>query len=75
MHPVFLSLDEVLEIHDLSPDELEKRTDCYTATICSMFAYDPVLVAAAGLPLRSIADVLQVMQEIEAACIDGDGLK
>src|SRR5579863_6808731 len=43
--------------------------------MCSMFAYDPELVAAAGLPLRSIADVLQFMQEIEATCIDGDGLK
>jgi Family of unknown function (DUF5995) len=40
-----------------------------------MFAYDPVLVAAVQKPPQSIADVLQTMQTIEAACTDGDGLK
>ncbi|HXE65282.1 MAG TPA: DUF5995 family protein [Bryobacteraceae bacterium] len=40
-----------------------------------MFPYDAALVALAREPKRSIADVLQTMKRIDAACIDGDGLK
>jgi hypothetical protein len=40
-----------------------------------MFPYDPVLAAAVRNPPQSIADVLQTMQTIDAACDDVDGLK
>jgi len=39
-----------------------------------MFPYDPALQAAARPP-RTIADVLTALRAIDAACIDGDGLK
>ena len=40
-----------------------------------MFPYDPQLAAATQQPPQSIADVLQVMQTIDATCVDGDGMK
>ena len=40
-----------------------------------MFPYDPELLAAVSTPPQSVADVMQTMQRIDAACIDGDGLK
>lgn len=40
-----------------------------------MFVYDQKLLAAVQAPRRSIPDVLQTMQTIEATCVDGDGLK
>lgn len=40
-----------------------------------MFAYDPQLVALTQTPPQSVSEVLKVMQTIDAACIDGDGLK
>jgi hypothetical protein len=41
----------------------------------SVFAYDPALLAIVRSPANSIADVLQIMERIDATCIDGDGLK
>ena len=41
----------------------------------SMFPYDPILVAAVQTTPQSIADVVQILDTIEAACADGDGLK
>ncbi len=40
-----------------------------------MFPYDQALKVAVQTPPRSIADVLQTMQTIDATCVDGDGLK
>jgi hypothetical protein len=40
-----------------------------------MFPYDPALLEAVSTPPQSIADVLEIMEAIEAACEDGDGLK
>jgi hypothetical protein len=40
-----------------------------------MFPYDPMLLAAVRTPPESVADVMRTMQSIDAACIDGDGLK
>ena len=40
-----------------------------------MFAYDPVLQAAAQMQPQSVADALQTMAAIDTACVDGDGLK
>ena len=40
-----------------------------------MFPYDSALLAAVAAPPQSVDQVLQTMQAIEAACIDGDGLK
>jgi len=40
-----------------------------------MFAYDPQLVALTQTPPQSVSEVLQVMQTINATCVDGDGLK
>ncbi len=40
-----------------------------------MFSYDPKLLAAVDASPQSIADVVQILQAIEAACADGDGLK
>jgi hypothetical protein len=40
-----------------------------------MFPYDAQLAAAFQSPPQSIPDVLQIMQTIDAACGDGDGLK
>jgi hypothetical protein len=40
-----------------------------------MFPYDPMLLAAVSAPPESVADVMRTMQSIDAACIDGDGLK
>ena len=39
------------------------------------FPYDSALVAATRNPPRSVAEVLTIMQAIDAACVDGDGLK
>ncbi len=40
-----------------------------------MFPYDPRLLAAVEASPQSIADVVQILQAIEATCADGDGLK
>jgi hypothetical protein len=40
-----------------------------------MFPYDPTLLVAVGAVPNSVADVLAIMQTIEATCVDGDGLK
>jgi len=40
-----------------------------------MFPYDAVLLAAVQQPADSVADVLRIMQTIDATCVDGDGLK
>jgi hypothetical protein len=40
-----------------------------------VFPYDPALATAAQNPPNSIAGVLQIMQTVDAACVDGDGLK
>jgi hypothetical protein len=40
-----------------------------------MFPYDPALLAAVQTPPQSVPDVVQIMQAIEATCVDGDGLK
>jgi hypothetical protein len=41
----------------------------------SMFSYDPILAAAVQTTPQSIADVVRILEAIEAACADGDGLK
>ena len=41
----------------------------------SMFPYDPILVAAVQTTPQTIADVVQILDAIETACADGDGLK
>jgi len=40
-----------------------------------MFPYDPTLLKAVQSVPDSVADVLSIMQNIEATCVDGDGLK
>jgi hypothetical protein len=40
-----------------------------------MFPYDPDLLAAVQATPQSIADVIAIMQTIDARCINGDGLK
>ncbi|HXR74967.1 MAG TPA: DUF5995 family protein [Bryobacteraceae bacterium] len=40
-----------------------------------MFPYDHVLLAAVQKRPQSVADVLQTMEAIGTACVDGDGLK
>jgi hypothetical protein len=40
-----------------------------------MFPYDPILAAAVQTTLQSITDVVQILDAIEVACADGDGLK
>jgi len=40
-----------------------------------MFPYDATILAAVTEPVQTVADVLQTMQTIAAACVDGDGLK
>jgi hypothetical protein len=40
-----------------------------------LFRYDAQLAAAAQTTSQSIPEVLQVLQTIDATCVDGDGLK
>lgn len=40
-----------------------------------MFPYDAALLAAVQVTPQSVADVLGILQTIEATCVDGDGLK
>jgi hypothetical protein len=40
-----------------------------------MFPYDPTLLAAVQATPETVPDVIQILQTIEATCIDGDGLK
>jgi len=40
-----------------------------------VFPYDPVLLALVRTPPRSIAGVIQALQDIEGHCADSDGLK
>src|SRR6185369_15104868 len=44
-------------------------------TMATLFPYDPALIAATQNPPQTVADVLQTMQIIDAACVEGDGLK
>ncbi len=40
-----------------------------------MFPYDASLVAAASASPQTVADVVQILESIQAICADGDGLK
>jgi hypothetical protein len=40
-----------------------------------MFPYDPALLAAVQTAPKTVADVVQIFETIQAACADGDGLK
>jgi hypothetical protein len=40
-----------------------------------MFPYDSALLAAVRTPPQSVADVIRILEAIEATCTDGDGLK
>ncbi|HEX4749880.1 MAG TPA: DUF5995 family protein [Bryobacteraceae bacterium] len=40
-----------------------------------MFPYDPVILGVVRKSPQSIADVIQTIQNIEATCVDADGLK
>jgi len=40
-----------------------------------MFPYDATLLATVEAPPQSISDVLQILQTIDATCVDGDGLR
>ncbi|HEV2135336.1 MAG TPA: DUF5995 family protein [Terracidiphilus sp.] len=40
-----------------------------------MFPYDSRLLAAVATTPQSVADVVRILEEIQAACADGDGLK
>jgi hypothetical protein len=40
-----------------------------------MFPYDSALVAAVATPLRTIPDVIGILENIESTCVDTDGLK
>jgi hypothetical protein len=40
-----------------------------------MFPYDPTLLAAVQTTPQSIADVIQILEAVEATCADGGGLK
>ena len=40
-----------------------------------MFSYDAALLAAVKAAPQSVAEVLRILQAIDAACVDGDGLK
>jgi hypothetical protein len=41
----------------------------------SMFPYDPSLLAAVAVCPQSVADVVRTLENIQAVCVDGDGLK
>jgi len=43
--------------------------------VAPMFPYDPTLLAAVQTAPQSVPDVIQILQTIEATCMDGDGLK
>ncbi len=40
-----------------------------------MFPYDNALVATLAVSPQSIADVVEILENIQAICVDGDGLK
>jgi hypothetical protein len=40
-----------------------------------LFPYDSPLLNAAQAAPQSVSGVLQILQTIDAACVDGDGLK
>jgi hypothetical protein len=40
-----------------------------------MFPYDPALLAAVAPTPQTIPDVIQILENIESICVDGDGLK
>jgi len=40
-----------------------------------MFTYDPALLKAAQAEPQCVADVVRIMQAIDAVCVEGDGLK
>jgi hypothetical protein len=40
-----------------------------------MFPYDPALLTAVATAPQTIPDVIQILENIESICIDGDGLK
>lgn len=41
----------------------------------TMFPYDPVLLAAVQTTPKGVADVVRILETVEATCADGDGLK
>ena len=41
----------------------------------TMFPYDPALLAALQIVPQTVPDVVQILEAIQAACADGDGLK
>jgi len=40
-----------------------------------MFPYDPELLACVAAPPQTVADVVKTLENIQAVCADGDGLK
>ncbi|MGH9605944.1 MAG: DUF5995 family protein [Terracidiphilus sp.] len=40
-----------------------------------MFPYDPALLAAVATPPQTVADVVQIFENIQAICVDTDGLR
>jgi hypothetical protein len=40
-----------------------------------MLSYDPTILAAVQTTPQTVADVVQILEAIQAACADGDGLK
>ncbi len=40
-----------------------------------MFPYDSTLLAAVASSPQTVADVVQILENIQAVCVDGDGLK
>ena len=40
-----------------------------------MFPYDNALVAAVAASPQTVADVVQILEDIQSICVDGDGLK
>jgi hypothetical protein len=44
-------------------------------SLTSMFPYDSALAAAVPTSPQTVADVVQALQNIQATCVDGDGLK
>ncbi len=40
-----------------------------------MFPYDPTLLAAVATSPQTVADVVRILESIQAVCVDGDGLK
>jgi hypothetical protein len=41
----------------------------------SVFPYDSTLLAAVAAAPQTVSDVVRMLEEIQAVCADGDGLK